>query len=231
LDVSGYLSAYRDFIGYNIGITSDFEASTGLPSNIQAYRYAANSKNQVVTRGFNFGVHYYISDHHTINFNYSYNELLKVSGGNESNSFFGRDDDGTINLWKGAMWGVYPVPLSQPAIFDPIIPAFNTPKHKYNIGLSGEKLFTATNGNEWGYSLNYKWIQGFLFEGSPQFTGLIPTYDLVDAQVNYQVKKLRLNIKLGASNLFNNMQFQTYGGPRIGRLAYLSLRYEFQKTK
>lgn len=196
LDVSGYLSAYRDFIGYNIGITSDFEASTGLPSNIQAYRYAANSKNQVFTTGISWGTHYYLNDNHTLNFNYSFNQLLKES-----------------------------------QVFDPIIPAFNTPKHKYNIGLSGEKLFTESNGNEWGYSLNYKWIQGFLFEGSPQFTGLIPTYDLVDAQVNYQVKKLRLNIKLGASNLFNNMQFQTYGGPRIGRLAYLSLRYEFQKTK
>ena len=136
-----------------------------------------------------------------------------------------------MNIWRGNLWNIYPANFSSTEVFDPIIPAFNTPKHKFNIGLNGEKLYAQSNGNDWGYSINYKWIQGFLFEGSPQFTGMIPTYDLIDAQVNYQVKKLHLNIKLGASNLMNNMQFQTYGGPRIGRLAYLSLRYEFQKTK
>jgi outer membrane receptor for ferrienterochelin and colicin len=113
---------------------------------------------------------------------------------------------------------------------DPIIPAFNTPKNKYNLGLNGEHLFMDELGNEWGYSINYKWVQGFIFEGSPQFTGFVPTYDLVDAQVNYQWKKTNLNIKLGASNLLNNYQFQTYGGTRIGRLAYLSLRYEWNKV-
>ena len=196
VDWSGYYSIYDDFIGYNIGITSDFDPLTGLPSNIQVYRYAANSKNQVTTTGLSLGLHYYLNDHHTLNFNYSFNQLLKES-----------------------------------EVFDPIIPAFNTPKHKFNIGINGEHLMEQTNGNDWGYSLNYKWIEGFLFEGSPQFTGMIPTYDLVDAQVNYQIKKANLNVKLGASNLMNNMQFQTYGGPRIGRLAYISLRYEFQKTK
>ncbi|HRF41194.1 MAG TPA: hypothetical protein PK198_20520, partial [Saprospiraceae bacterium] len=64
---------------------------------------------------------------------------------------------------------------------------------------------------------------------SPQFTGQIPTYDLVDVQVNHEWKKLNSVIKIGASNVFNNKQFQTYGGPRIGRLAYISFVYEFKK--
>ncbi len=76
--------------------------------------------------------------------------------------------------------------------------------------------------------MNYKWIQGFVFEGSPQFTGAIPTYDLVDVQVNYTLVKQNLVIKAGASNALNNKQFQTYGGPRIGRMAYLTLTYDFK---
>ena len=32
-----------------------------------------------------------------------------------------------------------------------------------------------------GAGVNYKWVEGFLFEGSPQFTGSIPSYGLVDA--------------------------------------------------
>ncbi len=115
---------------------------------------------------------------------------------------------------------------------DPIIPAFNTPEHKFNIGLSGRDIPITIGGktyNNFGFNINYKWIEGFLFEGSPQFTGLIPTYDLLDAQVNYLVQKINTTVKVGASNLLDNRQFQAYGGPRIGRLAYISFAYEFDK--
>ncbi len=115
---------------------------------------------------------------------------------------------------------------------DPIIPAFNTPEHKFNIGISGRDVplrIGNSTFNNFGFKVNYKWIEGFLFEGSPQFTGLVPTYDLLDAQVNYHFDRLNTTLKVGASNLLNNEQFQTYGGPRIGRLAYVSLLYEFKK--
>ncbi len=110
---------------------------------------------------------------------------------------------------------------------DNIVPAFNTPKHKYNIGISSRDI-PAGGSNVFGFNVNYKWIQGFIFEGSPQFTGLIPDYDLVDAQVNYTMPKLNLTVKAGASNALNNKQFQTYGGPRIGRMAYLTITYDFK---
>lgn len=115
---------------------------------------------------------------------------------------------------------------------DPIIPAFNTPKHKYNIGISGRDLavkFLGMNFPDFGFNVNYKWIDGFVFEGSPQFTGIIPSYSMLDAQMNWHVKKINTTFKLGASNILNNLTFQTYGGPRIGRLAYLSLTYDWKK--
>ena len=115
---------------------------------------------------------------------------------------------------------------------DPIIPAFNTPEHKFNIGLSGRDVPINIGGKRlenFGFNINYKWIEGVLFEGSAQFTGIVPTYDLLDAQVNYKFKKINTTLKVGASNVLNNFQFQTYGGPRIGRLAYVSLLYEFIK--
>jgi outer membrane receptor protein involved in Fe transport len=77
--------------------------------------------------------------------------------------------------------------------------------------------------------VNYKWIEGFLFEGSPQFTGNIPTYDMLDVQLNYRVPKISTTFKLGVSNLFNRKAFQTYGGPYIGRLAYFSVLVELDK--
>ncbi len=114
---------------------------------------------------------------------------------------------------------------------DPIIPAFNTPKNKYNLGLSARDIPLRGIGtdNTFGLSVNYKWIEGFLFEGSPQFTGFIQSYGLLDAQVNVGFPSINTVLKLGASNILDNRVFQTYGGPRVGRLAYVSLTYELRK--
>ena len=113
---------------------------------------------------------------------------------------------------------------------DPIIPAFNTPKHKYNLGITARDL-KLHGKSTWGFGINYKWIQGFLFEGSPQFTGFVPTYDLLDAQVNFVVEPLNTTIKLGGSNLLENIHIEAYGGPFVGRMLYGSLVYEFNHVK
>ncbi|MDA0945854.1 MAG: hypothetical protein RLZZ314_494 [Bacteroidota bacterium] len=105
---------------------------------------------------------------------------------------------------------------------DPIIPAFNTPEHKFNLGLNARGL-KGRNKDVWGFGANYRWVQGFVFEGSPQFTGFVPSYDLVDAQVNYKFDNQGLTVKVGGSNLLQNLHIETYGGPTVGRLAYVSL--------
>lgn len=136
--------------------------------------------------------------------------------------------------------------LNKKGADDPIIPAFNTPEHKFNLGLSGRNVKIG-NTKHFGFAINYKWIQGFLFEGSPQFTGLVPSYDAVDAQINYHVPKIKSTFKLGASNImgvqpffdsslgnfsdrsnraFNNMNLQVYGGPYVGRMLYFSILVE-----
>ena len=117
---------------------------------------------------------------------------------------------------------------------DPIIPAFNTPEHKFNLGLGGHGIpvrIGSTEKRGLGFNVNYKWVEGFLFEGSPQFTGRIPTYDLVDAQVNWNFESIGTTIKIGASNILDNQVFQTYGGPRVGRLGYISILYEGKANK
>ncbi len=109
---------------------------------------------------------------------------------------------------------------------DRIVPAFNTPENKFNLGVSGRDVEIGSLKNI-GFNVNYKWIQGFSYEGSPQFTGYIPSYDLLDAQVNYKFTKINTTLKVGASNVLDNRVFQVYGGPKVGRLGYISLLYEF----
>jgi len=108
-------------------------------------------------------------------------------------------------------------------IDDPIIPSYNTPEHKFNIGVSGKDI-NFNNLKNIGFNINYKWIEGFIFEGSPQFTGQVPTYGLLDLQITKSLSKL--SVKLGGSNILNNKVLQVYGGPYIGRMAYISLLLE-----
>lgn len=113
---------------------------------------------------------------------------------------------------------------------DPIIPAFNTPEHKYNIGINARDLntdFGLFRLRNWGFGVNYKWVDTFLFEGSPQFTGIVPSYYMIDAALSANFKKINTTFKIGASNLTDNQVFTVYGGPRVGRLAYFQVVYEF----
>lgn len=194
VDAGYYFSFYNDFIGYNIGLEAQFIDGSQVPSNIQAYRYSANSINTVTTQGFSIGLNHYFAEYFKLAGNYSWNKL-------------NIDDD---------------------IADDPIIPAFNTPEHKYNVSFGGRKL-PGPGNNTIGFNVNYKWVEGFTFEGSPQFTGFIPAYGLVDAQVSYTMPNYHTTLKIGASNILDNKTYQTYGGPRVGRLAYASIVYDWNK--
>jgi outer membrane receptor protein involved in Fe transport len=108
---------------------------------------------------------------------------------------------------------------------DPIIPAYNTPENKFNLGFQGRDI-TIKKLNGFGFNINYKWVQGFYSEGSPQFSGNIPSYGLVDAQVNKYIEKAKLTVKLGASNLLNNSVLQVFGGPYVGRVVYINVSFD-----
>jgi iron complex outermembrane receptor protein len=115
---------------------------------------------------------------------------------------------------------------------DEIIPAFNTPEHKFNISFSGRNVPIYIGGIKYdnlGFNINYKWVESFIFEGSPQFTGIIPRYDLLDIQANYEFPKIKTTVKIGASNILQNDHIETVGGPLIGRLAYIKLSYQLDR--
>jgi iron complex outermembrane receptor protein len=99
--------------------------------------------------------------------------------------------------------------------------SFNTPKHKFNVGVAGElkKVFT--------YSVNYRWAQSFLFE-SPFAAGILDSYSSLDGNVGYRLPALHSQLVLGGSNLANARNVQVYGGPQIGRLVFLGVTLDFK---
>ena len=76
--------------------------------------------------------------------------------------------------------------------------------------------------------MNYKWVEEFKFEGSPQFTGIVPTYDLIDIQLSKKLTELNTTLKIGSSNVLNNKHYEVYGGPYIGRMTYCSLLFDIK---
>jgi outer membrane receptor protein involved in Fe transport len=117
---------------------------------------------------------------------------------------------------------------------DPLIPAFNTPSHKYNIGINGRDIVSILGSFKlinWGYGFNWKWQEGFLFEGSPQFTGYVPSYGMFDAQFSKGYMDNKLTLKIGASNLLDNKVIQVFGGPAIGRMIYVSVLFDIKNFK
>ncbi|MFN8310074.1 MAG: TonB-dependent receptor [Chitinophagales bacterium] len=191
IDISGYTSFYKNFLGYKLGATFSGKGfQEGVIRPFQVYRISANAKDLVMTYGLSVGVNYYFIKNYSLSGNYSWNVLNRMGS------------------------------------TDSIIPAFNTPEHKFNIGISGYDIKIGKMRG-FGFNLNYKWIQGFLFEGSPQFTGSISSYSLLDAQISWEVQKIYTTFKLGGSNLISKKNYQAYGGPAIGRMIYGSILVNF----
>jgi outer membrane receptor for ferrienterochelin and colicin len=103
------------------------------------------------------------------------------------------------------------------------IPAFNTPRWKTNFTLSNSKITERL-----GFSVAWHWQESFDWYGTfnENRPGNIPTYSLIDAQVNYRVPSLKTTVKLGANNLTNQHIVQAYGSPAVGGLYYVSLTFD-----
>ncbi|OUV57900.1 MAG: hypothetical protein CBC73_00050, partial [Flavobacteriales bacterium TMED113] len=211
VDISTYFSIYDDFIGYQEGVSFRFlgtrvateqDVNDGWASEIGDTIDDYNNLLYPSIQGYRLAV--------------NANGIVNTQGFSIGVSYF-LPKSYTLNF--NYSWNI----LINDDEKDPIIPAYNTPEHKFNIGLNGKVL------DLFNFQVNYKWIEGFLFEGSPQFTGFVNSYGLLDLQMNKSISltnDIPLTIKLGSSNILNNQVYQAYGGPRIGRLSYLALLFE-----
>jgi outer membrane receptor protein involved in Fe transport len=97
---------------------------------------------------------------------------------------------------------------------------FNTPKTRFNIGLSNSNL-----GKGFGFNIIYRWQDKTYWE-STFGTGEIPAYGTLDAQVSYHFTKQKVLIKLGGTNITNHYYRNAFGNPYIGGLYYVSMGFD-----
>jgi outer membrane receptor protein involved in Fe transport len=98
--------------------------------------------------------------------------------------------------------------------------AFNTPKTRFNLGLSNKNVYENI-----GFNLMYRWQDAFVWNSS-FVTGNVSAFGTLDAQVNYKLPRLKTMIKLGGSNVLNHYYQTSFGNPKVGAIYYVSLLFD-----
>ena len=95
-------------------------------------------------------------------------------------------------------------------------PQFNTPQHKVKASFGKTELF-----KNFGFNVAWRWSDTFFWEASFG-DGIVPSYNVVDAQINYRVPGIKSTFKLGAANILNQEYFTAFGTGLIGAQYYVS---------
>lgn len=108
---------------------------------------------------------------------------------------------------------------------DIFVTGFNTPEWTTNLSFGNREVVKNI-----GFNLTWRWQDAFLWE-SPLVTGGVSAYSTLDAQVSFNVPKLRSRIKVGGADLFNKRYIQYAGGPTIGALYYVAITVDAPGTR
>lgn len=101
-----------------------------------------------------------------------------------------------------------------------LVTFFNTPKFRYNIGVSND----AVGKSNWGFNVVWRWQDDVNWQGTFG-AGEIPSYGTIDAQVSYKYSRIRSLFKIGASNILNKYYVSAFGNPEVGGVYYVSFAY------
>jgi len=93
---------------------------------------------------------------------------------------------------------------------------FNTPEHRAKLSFGNTHLF-----RNFGFNVAWKWSDEFFWEQTFG-DGVVPSYHVLDAQVNLRMPEWKSSFKVGASNLLGDEYFTAFGTGYIGSQYYVS---------
>lgn len=103
---------------------------------------------------------------------------------------------------------------------DDFTPQFNLSKHKWQIGLSNTGII-----KNFGFDIAYRWNSENYYESSFAIATL-PSFGVLNAQVNYRIPKIKTIIKVGGQNLLRKAYQTNPGGPIIGWQYYVGVTFD-----
>lgn len=200
-DITGYYNIYNDFIGnVNVvtplyGVAQDAPNPLAGPTNTgaQSIDALATGNTRVFQLYTNTGV-----EVRSLGFGAGFNYRLPKNfefSANYNFAEFDYDQDQDPGFEAG----------------------FNTPKHRVKASISNDNLF-----KNFGFSISGRWNTGYRWE-STFVDGWIDEATVFDAQINYNLPKLKSVLKIGATNILGNEYQQVLGAGFIGSQYFASL--------
>jgi iron complex outermembrane receptor protein len=196
IDLNTYFNVYQNFIGAIRAVETN--SAEGGTQEAQADLDTRNYQVYSIAANSESNVR---SVGFSIASEYFFNKHFSVNGNYTLNKFLDEETD------------------------DALIPGFNTPLHKVNLGFSGKNILKGL-----GFNVNWKWVDFYDWE-APFATGRVPAFNTMDAQVQYRFDKIGTTFKVGASNLYNNEHIEAFGAGVIGGFYYGSVLFEAKKSR
>ncbi len=94
---------------------------------------------------------------------------------------------------------------------------FNTPKHRFKASFGNDNLF-----KNFGFNTNFRWSDRYFWE-SNFADGVVPSYSVIDAQINYRISFVKSVLKVGVNNITGNEYYTGIGTGFIGSQYYIGL--------
>ena len=94
--------------------------------------------------------------------------------------------------------------------------SFNTPEHKAKVSFGKTELF-----KNFGFNVAWRWSDNYFWEASFG-DGDVPSFNVLDAQINLRIPSIKSTFKAGATNLLQDEYFTAFGTGFIGSQYYVS---------
>ncbi|WP_299243639.1 TonB-dependent receptor [uncultured Aquimarina sp.] len=94
---------------------------------------------------------------------------------------------------------------------------FNTPEHKVKASFGHTNLV-----KNFGFNTSWTWSDAYFWEASFG-DGDVPSFNVVNAQINYTIPKLKAILKAGATNILGDEYFTAFGTGFIGSQYYIGI--------
>ena len=98
---------------------------------------------------------------------------------------------------------------------------FNAPEYRFNAGIANSGF---GKNKQFGFNVNFRWQDDIMWDGELA-NGPVKSFSTMDAQVSYNIKKIKSIIRLGGTNIFNKYYKNAYGNPEIGGLYYVAYAF------
>jgi outer membrane receptor for ferrienterochelin and colicin len=198
IDINGYYNIYNDFIG-NLNVVAPYYGTAQDSPDPTAADEGAKSLHAL--QNGNFRVYQLYTNTNV--------EIKSLGFG------LGLSKKVYRNFEVGVNYNYAEFKFDQAK--DPSFEAgFNTPKHRVKASFGNEKLF-----DNFGFNVSGRWNSEYLWQ-STMADGMIDAATVIDAQINYNMPKLKSTLKLGASNIGGKEYTQVLGAGLIGQQYFAS---------